>query len=291
VNEITQSLSQDAQVLKERMPMGTPIEQARQIADALQRFMDDNDLTVKRVAQICGVSTSVICQLRSRRYTGDVATMAAKVTDAINSYSRRAVHEKPVYVHTTVARRIHDLIVTTDSYSGDDEGKIGMVIGDAGHGKSVCLQQFAAAHPMAIYCKLSAAMTPTSMFAAIAEAARIDSAGSLPTITQRIITRLQNRHVILLLDEASELSIRQLNLIRQVLVTDARCPVVLAGNRDLHDTIMQATSRRGTKSLDQFVSRLMQILDLDAEAQGSRGDDGLYTAEDIRKVYSQRACG
>jgi hypothetical protein len=46
---------------------------------------------------------------------------------------------------------------------------------------------------------------------------------------------------------------------------------------------MQSTTRRGYESLDQFTSRLSYILNLDEAA--SNKDGGLYTVEDIKKLY------
>jgi hypothetical protein len=46
---------------------------------------------------------------------------------------------------------------------------------------------------------------------------------------------------------------------------------------------MQPTTRRGHESLDQFTSRLMYILNLDSVA--SNKDGGLYTPDDVRKLY------
>jgi len=86
-----------------------------------------------------------------------------------------------------------------------------------------------------------------------------------------------------MLDEASSLSVKQLNLLRQIIVTKSRCPLILAGNRHLLDTVMQPNPRRGYESLDQFTSRLLQILDLDVLAANK--DGGLYTVDDIRKLY------
>jgi len=57
----------------------------------------------------------------------------------------------------------------------------------------------------------------------------------------------------------------------------------LSGNSDLLKTIQQPTTRQGYESLDQFTSRLMQVLNLDSLAADK--DGGLYSADDIRKLY------
>ena len=59
--------------------------------------------------------------------------------------------------------------------------------------------------------------------------------------------------------------------------------MVIAGNRHLLGTINQSSARRGYESLDQFRSRLMMILNLDDLAASD--DGGLYTVEDVRRLY------
>ncbi len=201
----------------------------------------------------------------------------------INSFGRREkrVRNKP-YIETTVAIKIATLIKQTEAFS-DDEGKIGVIVGDGGHGKSHCMREYAEANKNTIYVELDDAMYSTMIFAAIAKKLHIPSYGSLAAVTRRLIDKLQNRNVIIMLDEAAGLGVKQLNQLRQIIVVKCRCPLILAGNSDLLKTIMQPTTRRGYESLDQFTSRLMGILNLDDMA--ARKDGGLYTAADIRQLY------
>jgi len=77
--------------------------------------------------------------------------------------------------------------------------------------------------------------------------------------------------------------VRQLNQLRQIVSVKGRCPLILAGNRQLLSTVMQQHTRREHESLDQFTSRLIGVLNLDEVAADKGG--GLYTVDDIRKLY------
>lgn len=202
----------------------------------------------------------------------------------MESYARRERRpQSQKFVKTKVAKEIFTVIAETEAFSDEQEGKIGIIIGDGGHGKSCCLRQYAETNKNTIYVELDDAMTSTLMFAEIASKLGLDASGTRSAITRRLIENLQNRHMVIMLDEASLLSVRELNLLRQVIVIKARCPLILAGNRDLVKTVLQPTTRRGCESLDQFTSRLMCILDLD-DIAGDKGG-GLYTADDIRQLY------
>lgn len=281
MNDIRKDLEQDAQVITERIPVGKT--KAKEVAASLKAFMADHGYSQAKIAKMIGVSTAAVSQFVGDKHKGDTVGLANKVVHLINSITRKEkrVRNKP-FINTTVARKIGALITQTESFT-DDEGKIGMIIGDGGHGKSHCMRAYAAANKNTIYVELDDAMTPTLLFAEIAKALGLDSSGSLAAVTRRLIENLVNRQIIVMLDEAAGLKVKQLNQLRQIIVVKSRCPLILAGNSDLLKTVIDPSDRRGYESLDQFYTRIMQILNLDKLACDK--DGGLYTPEDIRKLY------
>jgi len=284
---IQKALEQDARRISERIPMDTTRQQAKKVALSLKEFMDAQGWSQTKIAGMLDVGKTRLSQFLNNKYEGNLDEIINKALNLINSVTVKSRRAKgAAFVPTTVAKKIHTLITQTEAFSNtesDPEGKIGMVIGDGGHGKSHCMRQFAEANKNTVYVELDDAMTSTLMFAEIAHKLGIDSSGSLASVTRRLIENLQNRHIIVMLDEASSLSVKQLNQLRQIIVIKSRCPLMLSGNRHLLDTVMQPTTRRGFESLDQLTSRLFQILDLDRAA--SNKDGGLYTVDDIKKLY------
>ncbi|MGD0077060.1 MAG: AAA family ATPase [Sedimentisphaerales bacterium] len=257
--------------------------EAAKKADALRLFMNEQNLAQADIARMLDVSSSKISQFLANKYPGNLDELVNKVVNLINSYDRKSRQDRgPQFVDTAIAKKIGALIANTEA-ACDDEGKIAVIIGDAGSGKTRCLQAYAEANKNSIYVQLDSTMYSTLIFAAMAKELHLDSSGSLATVTQRLVEHLQNRHIIIILDESSSLNVSQLNQLRQIIVCKSRCPLILAGNGDLAKTILLPTTRRGFESLDQLRSRLTGILDLSALA-GNK-DGGLYTPEDIRKLY------
>jgi len=283
-NDIKKRLEQDAQRIVERMPtMGAKRPEALKVAKSLSGFIATRQLTQMYVARSLGISPSTLSQFLRGKYKGDVAAIVNKAVNFINSATLKEKHRRETeFVDTAVAKKINTLITHVDAFS-KGEGKIGMIIGDGGHGKSFCLRTYAEANKNSVYVELDDAMTPTMLFAEIARALLVDGTGTLSIVTRRIIDILRFRQMIVILDEASGLSVSKLNMLRQIIVVKAKCPLILAGNSDLLKTTQQPTTPRGHESLDQFTSRLMQVLNLDALAADK--DGGLYTAEDVRKLY------
>lgn len=271
-------------MISERIPYNMTAQKAIQTAQQLQGFIDSHpELTQSKVAKMIDVSPAQLNQYLKGKYKGNLEDITNKIINLISSISRREHRAKnSPYIETSVARKIGTLITQTEAFS-DSEGKIGLIVGDGGHGKSHCLRQYAAANRNTIYVELDDAMNSTMIFSEIAKKLRIDASGSMANVTRRVIDALAGRHVIIMLDEASSLTVKQLNQLRQIIVVKSRCPLILAGNADLLKTVLLPTTRRGYESLDQFTSRLMQILNLDEAA--SNKDGGVYTVEDIRRLY------
>lgn len=280
--KIQQGLEQDARQEEQRKPVNYSLVEIEKAAKALQDYLKDTGEPVAKFARAVGYSPAVIGAFIKGTYGGDVQKVANKVVNYLNAQGRKSRNGRGEgFIPTTVAKRIGTLITQTMAFSSD-EGKIGLVIGDGGHGKSYCLRAYAKANQNAVYVELDQTMSAKQIFGQIAEAFRIDASGALPTITKRLADHLRERHTVLILDEASSLSISHLDKLRQIIAVKGRCPVILAGNADLLKTIMQPSTKRGYESLDQFLSRLMMVLNLDEIALD---DDGPYTIEDLRRLY------
>ncbi len=202
----------------------------------------------------------------------------------LNNFRRQkeATKDKKPYVETSVALAIMELVRRVESFSSD-EGMIGLVIGDGGHGKSICLRQYAKANLNSLYVELDGTKNSVGIFRAIAKQLGTDAGGVLSDLAERLIEALRHRHLVVMLDEASALTVKQLNQLRQIIAVKGKCPLILAGNSHLLTTVMQTATARGCESLDQFTSRMAGVLNLDERAAAP--DGGLYTPDDIRKLY------
>ena len=283
-NNIHKGLERDARLVKERVPERVTDKEIQRVKASLKAFMAEHGLTQAKVARRLGISSTTINQFLGRGYKGNLRRLINQIINLINTVDRRDRGDKYIsFVQTTVAKRIGTLITQAEAFSVD-EGTIGLIIGDGGHGKSICMRQYARANKNTIYVVLDNTMSSTSIFAEIARRIKVSAIGNMAIVARRIIGALKCRNLIIMLDEASSLTVKQLNQLRQIIVVKSRCPLILAGNSDLLKTVMQRTTRRGYESLDQFTSRLIAVLNLDELA--SDKDGPLYTAEDIRKLYA-----
>lgn len=233
------------------------------------------------IASAVGVSTAAISQFVAGKYRGDNNRLAKKLLNYLQTQEDKAAYTKqPEYIRTAVATKIELLIKLCISFSGV-EGKIGVVTGDGGHGKSHCAREYARNHPGTVYVMLDDCMHTKAMFAAIAKEIGAVTGGNLGKITDGIVETLKDRETVVLLDEASSLTVGQLNKLRQIIVVRAKKPLVLLGNKDISRTLSLPTTRYGYESLDQFTSRMMASVDLDALAAAGE----LYGESDLRGLF------
>jgi len=281
--QLQQRLEADARLVEEIWPQEPTQADVDRVAASLKRLMEDHQFTGAQVGRGIGYSSGVVNTFIKGRYKGDSFAVACQAVNLINNVRRKDRRAKPTaFVRTAVAKKIQALILQTEAFS-EEEGKLAVIIGDSGHGKSHCLREYAQSDRNALYLLLDSTMSRGAIFAAIAGALKLDPSGSLTAVSGRVAESLCHRHMILILDEASSLSVKQLNALRQVIAIRGQCPLVLAGNRALLKTIHQAREKCGDEDLDQFRSRLMGTLDLDELAADD--DGGLYTVDEMRALF------
>ena len=285
-DDIQRGLEREARIVVVRMPKKVTKQDAEEIRQTLSEFIRRYELSQKQVAAAVGVSPPSISQFLKGTYKASTKRLTKKLIEYMDGYSRRRRMSKcEGFVKTKVAKLIEVIIKQTHAMSTADEGKISIIAGDAGHGKTMCLRQYAAVHGNVIYAQLDDTMTSTVMFAEICKAAGVDDSGGLGRLTNELIACLEQKDRIIILDEASALTVKKLSQLRQIITVRCKCPLVLSANNHLLGTLNQSMAKRGNESLDQFKSRVTFVLNLDQLAANRK--DGLYTAEDVRRLYER----
>lgn len=284
-NQIKQSFELEARQITERIPMDNTQADIQQAIEKLNDFIHQRKLTLTEVSYKIGVSSAQLSQFKNGKYKGDLTSLINKVYNYINTVVKREQRAQKGFVDTSVAKTIYAFIAQVATMSETD-GRIGLIVGDAGHGKSMCLRAYATSNLNSYYVMLDAMMTTKRMIGAIAEAVGVDSSGSRDAIVERLIKKLKNREVVIMLDEGSSLDVSKLDQLRQVIADKCGCGLIIAGNHHLLTTVKDDSCRRGYESLDQFNSRLLGTIDLDLLANVDPDDGGIYSEEDIVRLFT-----
>jgi len=191
---IQKGLEQDASLIQERVPEEFTAENVRAIKESLRVFMSKNNLSGGRVAELLGCSRTMVTKFLGAGYRGDIVKLCNKVVHLVNSTERKNRHADHGFVETTVAKKIGTFITECEAFS-IGEGKIGLIIGDGGHGKNVCLKQYAEANKNTVYLELDDTMSSRGIFVELARALKVNSYGVLGEVTRRIVESLKYQNV------------------------------------------------------------------------------------------------
>ncbi len=288
LNALRRGLDAEQHTILERIPTVYTEEKIACAINTIRAFIKEYKFSNNSLAKKIGYSSSVISQVLNGKYEGDTEAALTSILKFCNDYKRQDdnYNKRPDRVDTSVLREIQGLITNTISFS-HEEGKIGLLIGDGGHGKTYCLEIWCKDNPTSAYMiVLDESNTKKGIMQMLAEAVGVDYSGTVEAIIKRLVRQLRDRHAVIIVDEASHLNVSCLNMLRQVICVKCKCPLILSGNNHLLKTLACDSGRSGYESLDQFNSRVMRSSNLDELAYDSTDPGtGLYSEQDIRDMF------
>ena len=251
----------------------------------LSELMTRRNWSQTQVARAIGKSSAVISQYLQGKYPGDVNSLERDIAALIN---REAEKEKSKrlsvsFVRTYTANRCLEVIKLAHL-----DSDINVIYGDAGMGKTMIMRQYAAENPGAILLEADPGYTARVVLEELCAKLGLNRRGNMHELSDAIISALRDSGRVLLIDEAENLPLRALEVIRRI-HDKAGIGVVLAGMPRL---IINLKGKRG--ELKQLYSRvgfalaLGEVLpreDIDAiaanvlkDAQEQAVGDALFTA-------------
>lgn len=237
-----------------------------QAIDWMKKYIADTGKTQTAVAQELGISGGALSSFLSGTYkTSHMIVPKVKNLMEINE-KKQIVLSDPPYVETTVSRMVENAI----KYS-HLRGKISVVYGDAGIGKTQAFRHYLKENNLAIGITISPTYASiTGVNELLAEQLGVRERVSRK-ITAEIIARLRGSGRVIIIDEAQHLTVRALNHIR-CLSDEAEIGVCLIGNEEVYSKLKGS----GKADFAQLFSRI-----------GMREPVSIHDIkkEDVQKVF------
>ncbi|MDR1418785.1 MAG: AAA family ATPase [Treponema sp.] len=234
------------------------------LRDEFKAFLEDARISQNKAAELAGYSGAVVSVWLHGDYKGNNEALENAVRSfMIRERSRRS---QPViaFQETDNSRRIINALLMTHR-----EQEIALVVGPVGTGKTITFEHYAEQNPTAvILIKADEAMSKVILIGKIAERLGLDPRDSYADLVQRTGDTLQNRDMLVIVDEADNLSDGALELLRQVVYDKGRSSLVIAG---LHRLIFRIKNLKNNHQ--QLASRVGVFLEL-----------GALTARDAEKI-------
>jgi len=240
--------------------------QIQEIQVALNDFCEEDPTsrTGKLIANNVGVSPATIHLFRKNTYTGNNETVALKVQNFLDLQKQSAVNalKEPVFSMTTVSEDIFKTAKYALAYR-----KIAVIVGEPGCGKTVSVKEFHKRNRTSILIEVDDTITTRSLLKLISKALRLREDGSLNDQLIEIVNSLKGTNRLLIIDEAENLSTKELETIRRI-QDFAKIGLLLSGTKRLASKLR---GRRG--ELAQLYSRI-----------GMKTEVGTLTINDTKQI-------
>lgn len=215
----------------------------------LAEFKAKSGMNQTMLARGIGVSPASISMYLNDTYAekgGKYQTIEPKIEAFLEVQESKARREELVlgFVSTKTTRRISE--VMRDAHEAGDTV---VIYGQAGLGKTQAVKNYCEKNPAAILIEANPSFTALVLMRKLAAAAKVSTVGSLNDLFESVSDRLRDSGRLIVVDEAENLPLRALEIIRR-LHDDTGCGLVLSGMprlvanlRGKHGELVQLYSR------------------------------------------------
>lgn len=210
----------------------------------LEAARTEDNMSQARIAKAIGCDGGTISKWVNRKFPGDVASLEKKIMDYLDMRENTRRIKTKVY-KTGVTESIASAINLART-TGDREGNVSIISGNAGHGKTKGIELYCAANPAAVLATLNdESRDGRGVANAIMAAMATSRSKKKITRWEFLVSKFKGSKRPILLDNAHRLNSRGLAWVFDF-QDETGCPIILVGNPEIIDLI---------KTNDQFLSR------------------------------------
>lgn len=224
------------------------------ILNKLRDFIERRNVSINKIAKQIGYSASVVSTYLAGKYPGDVQKLEWAIAsylmrqEEIDAMQKKSIPFCPIGnadMVFTIARICHN------------EQEIGVLIGEAGTGKTKAAQEYARQNPDVIIVEADLSYTTKVIFRELHKKLGLDGSGGIYELFIDCVERLKDSDRLIIVDEAENLPYRALDMIRR-LYDRANIGILLIG---LPRLIANLKGKRG--EFKQLYSRVGIVMCID----------------------------
>lgn len=229
------------------------------VRDALKEFQVTSGLPWSDIARKLNKSAALVSQFAAGKYGGNIEDQKSVFIEFLNREHKRRLEKIEIpYCNTS-----HTAGVLAVCNLVHESGVIGLVHGSSGYGKTMALEMYANQNQQTLMITAYNGITSGAMLMDV-----VDLLGLKPNISgdrkrrknyygnqgylvKMIVDELKGKDILLIVDEAHHLQIKQFDQIRYIHDV-AKIPVIYAGN----DEIIERMVGKQQLDYDQIYSRV-----------------------------------
>jgi DNA transposition AAA+ family ATPase len=203
--------------MSEKQEAPTPTEAQKKAAQAFreetQKFLREFEFTSYRLAKAAGISQSTVSQFLSGQYLGNQENIEVRIRAVIDRETKRKKLKAFIrtYIDTSVGRRVHEAAWLCHS-----NRCMGFCVGDAGLGKSEAVDEYLRRHADVVLIKADPGYTAPVLVQELSKKVGGDGYTNLHDSFERVCSRLTDSGRLVLIDEAEQLPVRALEMVRRM---------------------------------------------------------------------------
>lgn len=218
----------------------------QQAREAIIAYRDGSGKSQSEIARELGVSAGMLSAFLGGTYKTP-HTLIPKIEALLaKTESRKLAPRAPGFALTTVSKQVMDAIEYCHL-----QGKIGVIYGDAGIGKTMAIRQYCEENPMAISITISPAFaTMSGVNDLLSERIGVREKNAR-RIYSEIVSRLNGSGRVIIIDEAQHLTKKTLEHLRSI-SDEAGIGICLVGNEEVYSRLKGS----GKADFAQIFSRI-----------------------------------
>jgi len=229
-------------------------ERQKSVLHKLRDFLERKDISINKVAKQIGYSAAVISTYLQGKYPGDVQKLEWAIASFLMRQEEIEAMPKELIPFCPITNAD---IVFQIARTCHLEQEIGVLVGEAGTGKTKAAKEYSKQNPDVIFIEADLSFTTKVFFRELHKKLGMDGNGGIYDLFTDCIEKLADSNRLIIIDEAENLPYRALDMVRR-LYDKANVGILLIG---LPRLIANLRGKRG--EFKQLYSRVGIVMTLD----------------------------
>lgn len=214
--------------------------------EALKRYRDETGKSQSTIAKELGLSSGAVSSFLSGNYKTP-HTIIPKIEALLSICETKVLAPRaPEFAMTGISKKVMDAIEYCHL-----QGKIGVIYGDAGIGKTMAIKEYVKNNPMSVFITISPAFaTMSGVNDLLSEAVGVRERNSR-RIYIELVNRLKGSGRVIIIDEAQHLTKKTLEHLRSI-SDESGVGICLVGNEEVYTRLKGS----GKADFAQIFSRI-----------------------------------
>lgn len=194
-------------------PKGQDSTNLQNTHERLRKYIEEKSISVNHVARVMGLSATAISQYLNNKYPGKTDSIEKRAIKFLGREAEKKESPKEFipFLKLSTTKRFYD-IAKLCHY----ESEIGVIIGDAGIGKTIAAKEYCKENPEVILIEADLGYSAKNLFTELHRSIGYSGDNTIHDMLEDCVDKLKDSGRMIIIDEAENLPYKALDLIRRI---------------------------------------------------------------------------